>query len=124
MQQLYVHSVPRDTHGMRVLDRWQERQPNFAYNDNYRRLVMIFRRGEYKECNKDSGRPICHETLWQTTYHIRKKQEVLTFGDIPNQLMEMEIYTRKQLEDIGAHRCVYLHRTSKIVRMPTQYENC
>jgi hypothetical protein len=75
MQQHYVHSVPRDSHGMRVLDRWQESQPNTSCNEDYRRLVIIFRRDEYRECNKDSGRPISHQTLWQTTNHILKNKK-------------------------------------------------
>ena len=79
--------------------------PFLLYRSQYQRLVIVFRRGRYQEYTHDSGRPISHQELQQAAYHNLQMRQY-TFGAIPDQLIERNLYTRQQLYDMGAHRYI------------------
>lgn len=113
MQENYLHGVPKNNRDIKAVNTLQQQEQTidklntdesvFSYCAQYQRLVIVFRRGKYQEYKKDSGRSISHEVLQQTAYHIRSKRGI-TFGAIPDELIEGSIYSRRQLLDIGAHR--------------------
>ena len=115
MQENYLHGVPKNNRDIKAVNTLQQQEQTidklntdesvFSYCAQYQRLVIVFRRGKYQEYKKDSGRSISHEVLQQTAYHIRSKRGI-TFGAIPDELIEGSIYSRRQLLDIGAHRYI------------------
>lgn len=104
MQQFYLHGVPKNPNDVKTESDLLQATENY-YNHRYQRLVIVFRRGEYKEFTKDSGRPVTHHELQHAPLENYKKREY-TFGSIPK-LTEYHLYTRRQLFNIGAHRYVH-----------------
>lgn len=102
MQQFYVHSVPKNPNDVKTESALLRSLEN-CYHHQYQRLVVVFRRGDYKEFTKDSGRPVTYHEL-QLAPLLNLIKRSYTFGPIPQQLVENHLYTRRQLVDIGAHR--------------------
>lgn len=110
MQEFYKHGVPNNANDMKAADtvtlqQQQQQETNYnpmsLYNNQYQRLVIVFRRGKYVEYKKDSGRSVSHQQLIQAPWKNLMRRQY-TFGAIENELVEKTIYFRGQLLEMGA----------------------
>jgi hypothetical protein len=117
MQNFYLHSIPKNPSHVKSADALLKQykstmensnatEPLMLYNHHhhqYQRLVIVFRRGTYKEYTKDSGHPVSHYNLKQAPLQ-KFVNRSYTFGDIENKLFEGHLYIRRELCDMGAHK--------------------
>ena len=95
MQQDYLHGVPAQTQpAVDVTVNTSNQEPD------KRRLVLIFRRGLYKEFQSASGTPCT-----ALDFAPMPRPKPYTFGPIPG-LVIGGLTTRQQLVELGAHKYV------------------
>jgi hypothetical protein len=103
VQEMYYHGVPEDRTLIAPPDSGQSMDTEIDnINDDpynlYRRLVIVFRCGEMKYYEKDSGAPIKQHKPRLLIHN----DENYTFGLLSN-LEEGTVYRRQELYDMGAH---------------------
>ena len=90
MQECYSHCVPKDT--STLADR-NSVVDNSANNENIRRICVVFRTGDQKYFDKDTGEA-CRDLS-------PRKPIVYRVGQVAS-LKEGSLYSRRELREVGA----------------------